>query len=84
MTYCHPDVIEVKYLKDYELYLVFQDGTRGHVDISKIIPFKGVFEALKDKDFFASVFVNQDIGTICWRNGADISPGRLLENITPL
>ena len=44
MTYCHPDVIDVKYLQDYELYLIFQNGTRGHVDISKIIPFKGVFE----------------------------------------
>ncbi len=35
----------------------------------------------KDKKFFSQVKVNSDIGTICWDNGADISPTFLHENI---
>ncbi|MES2141853.1 MAG: DUF2442 domain-containing protein [Pseudomonadota bacterium] len=77
----HVDVIRVKVLKDYELYLQFDDGSQGNVDISKLIPFKGVFEPLKNKDFFSKVSINSDIGTIYWENGADLSPTYLLENL---
>lgn len=75
------DVIAVKALADYQLYLKFDDGAEGQVDLSKLITFKGVFEPLSQQDFFSSVSVNPDIGTICWRNGADISPSYLRENL---
>lgn len=81
MPCCNVDVIEVKTLEDYQLHLQFDDGTDGNVDISKLVPFKGVFEPLRDKEYFARVFVNSDIGTICWENGADLSPAYLRENI---
>lgn len=73
------DVIEVKIVHDYMVLLTFENGTRGEVDISKIVPFKGVFEKLKDKKYFASVQINKDTGTICWDNGADLSPDSLYE-----
>lgn len=57
-------------------------AVKAKVDVSKIVPFKGVFEPLKDKKFFATVFINKNIGTICWENGADLSPACLKENIT--
>jgi len=75
----HIDVIKVKVLEDYKLRLLFDDGKSGNVDISKIIPFKGIFEPLTDKHYFSNVKVNSDIGTICWENGADISPTYLYE-----
>lgn len=79
---CHDvDVVEVKVLEDYLLFLRFDDGKTGKIDISKIISFKGVFEPLKNKDYFSKVKVNPDIGTICWENGADLSPGFLYENL---
>ena len=31
--------------------------------------------------FFAGVHVNSDIGTICWDNGADLSPTYLHQNL---
>ncbi len=74
------DITEVKVLEDYKLYLKFEDGYDGEVDISAIIPFKGIFEPLKDKTFFAKVSINRDIGTICWENGADLSPTFLHKN----
>jgi hypothetical protein len=75
------DVIDVKVLDGYRLYLHFDDGAQGQVDISKLVPFKGVFEPLNDKRYFSKVSVNSDIGTICWENGADLSPTYLRENI---
>ena len=74
MLHRHVDVIGVKVLENYKLQLQFDDGSCGVVDISKIVPFKGVFAPLNDKDFFSKVAVNSDIGTICWQNGADLSP----------
>ena len=81
LKYCHSDVIKVAVLKDYVLHLQFDDGSDGYVDISKLVPFKGIFEPLKNKDFFSRVLINPDIGTICWENGADLSPTYLHENI---
>ena len=37
------DIVAVKVLDHYNLYLRFDDGKSGQVDISKIIPFKGSF-----------------------------------------
>lgn len=77
----HIDVIGVKVVKDYIVRLKFDDGCSGIVDISEIIPFKGVFEPLNDKNCFSKVVVNPEIGTICWENGADLSPTYLREKI---
>ena len=81
MTNEFVDVTRVKVLSDYVLHLEFDDGSVGDVDISKLVPFKGVFEPLKDIDFFSRVSINTNIGTICWDNGADLSPAYLHENI---
>lgn len=75
------DVIKVKVLNDYKLHLTFEDGVSGDVDIAKLVSFKGVFEPLKNREFFSQVKVNPDIGTICWNNGADLSPTFLHESI---
>ncbi len=74
MKCANVDVIKVKVLSDYKLHLTFDDGISGDVDISKLVPFEGIFEPLQDRNFFSQVKVNRDIGTICWDNGADLSP----------
>ena len=74
------DVVEVRYVRDYTLWLRFQDGTSGEVDISP--SFKGpVFEPLRDIDFFKQVQVDPEIGTIVWPNGADVAPETLYERL---
>lgn len=77
------DVIKVKVVKDYTLFLRFENGTEGNVDVSDIIPFEGVFLRLKDKNYFSTVSVNSELGTIVWDNGADISPEYLYSKISP-
>ena len=76
------DIIEVKVINNYLLYLRFENGIEGKVDISKIIPFKGIFAKLKDTTYFATVQLNCELGTITWDNGADLSPSYLYSVIT--
>jgi len=68
------DIVEVKPLSAYKLFLKFENGVSGEVDISQIVVFKGVFARLADRNFFVTVKVNSELGTICWENGADLSP----------
>ncbi|WP_235334783.1 MULTISPECIES: DUF2442 domain-containing protein [Aphanizomenon] len=63
-------------------YLKFDDGKEGIVDVSQLIEFTGVFQPLKDLDFFKPVKVNPEWGTIYWDNGADLDPDVLYSVIT--
>ena len=64
---------EAKYLDDYKVEVVFNDGQRGVADLSDI--FRGpVFIPLKDKKLFAQLRVNEELATITWPNGADLAP----------
>ncbi|HSP33884.1 MAG TPA: DUF2442 domain-containing protein [Thermoanaerobaculia bacterium] len=74
------DVIDVRYVRGYVLWLKFEDGSDGEVDLSSSL--RGpVFEALKDIDYFRQVQVNPELGTIVWPNGADIAPETLHQRI---
>jgi hypothetical protein len=64
------------------LRLRFEDGAEGVVDVSELVEFRGVFAPLEDRDYFAQVSVNPDIGTICWPSGADLDPDVLYAAIT--
>jgi len=81
MNHALVDIIDVQVLHKYNLFLMFDDGAQGSVDISSLISFEGIFEPLRDTAFFASVSINSDIGTICWENGADLSPNYLRQHI---
>lgn len=76
------DVVEVKPLEGYRLFLRFEDGAGGEVDLTEFIKFEGVLEPLKDRAFFEQVQVNLELGTICWPNGADLDPDVLYAWIT--
>jgi len=76
------DIIEVKALSDYQLYLKFEDNQEGVIDISEIIEFTGVFTPLKNLDYFKTVKINPEWGTIYWENGADLDPNVLYSLIT--
>ncbi len=55
------------------VFLQFDDGIRGEVDLGAIIDgFDGVFAPLVDAKRFAQVGLDSETGTVCWPNGADI------------
>lgn len=76
------DIIAVETRENYQLYISFEDGVKGVVDISKIIKFTGVFAPLQDQEYFATVQVNSEVGTIQWQSGADLDPDVLYAEIT--
>lgn len=76
------DIIEVQPQENYHLYLKFEDGQEGIIDLSRLIEFTGIFEPLKDLDYFKTVKINSDWGTIYWENGADLDPDVLYSTIT--
>jgi hypothetical protein len=76
------DIIEVKPLENYQLYLKFEDNQEGIVDLEQFVEFEGVFNPLKDLDYFRTVKLNPDWGTIYWDNGADLDPDVLYSLVT--
>jgi len=73
-----PDVVEVRYVRDYTVWIKFDDRIHGEVDISR--SFKGpVFEPLRDHAYFKQIRVNPELGTIVWPNGADVAPETLCD-----
>jgi hypothetical protein len=76
------DVKSVKCLEDYKLELVFENGERGIVDLSGYRNKGGVFSRFADQSYFRKVYVNQELGTICWPDGADIAPETLYTLVT--
>jgi hypothetical protein len=75
-------IIAVKPLENYHLHIQFEDGVEAIVDISQMIKFTGVFAPLQDKQHFAKVKVNPEVGTIEWQSGLDIEPDVLYATIT--
>ena len=72
-------VVDAKYVKDYQIWLRFNDNTEKIVDFKhKILSEKrAVFLPLKDTEYFKKVFFNRESDTIQWPNGADIAPEML-------
>lgn len=71
-------VRDVSYIGKYKLHLTFDDGVEKIVDLEPHLDGE-IFEPLHDTKFFQKVRVNQDIDTITWPNGADMSPDFLYE-----
>jgi len=72
------DVIEARYLTGHTVWLRFEDGTEGEIDLSSELH-GPIFEPLRDEAFFSQFHVNHDTGTIEWPNRADFAPEFLYE-----
>ena len=72
------DIVDARYVSEYTVWLRFEDGTQGEVDLSAEL-YGPVFEPLKEQALFSQVRVNPDTGTIEWPNKADFAPEFLYE-----
>lgn len=68
-----PRVQEAKYVSGYVVWLRFNDGTEGEVDLTADLHGE-VFQPLKDPKFFSSFQVHPELRTLVWPNGADFAP----------
>ncbi|MEA3224431.1 MAG: DUF2442 domain-containing protein [Planctomycetota bacterium] len=73
-------VKEAKYLRDYIIWVRFNNGIEGEVDLEGELTGE-IFGPLKDKKLFRSFKVDPVLGTIVWENGADLAPEFLRNNI---
>lgn len=73
-------VREARYLHDYVVWVRFNDGAQGEVDLSAELEGE-VFAPLKDLQAFRSFKVDSELQTIVWENGADLAPEFLYENM---
>ncbi|OJU00337.1 MAG: hypothetical protein BGN87_04605 [Rhizobiales bacterium 65-79] len=65
------DVVSVKALDGYRLWLRFSDGSEGVEDLSNLIENGGpMVEPLRDPELFARVFISFGVPT--WPNGFDL------------
>jgi len=76
------DIVEARATGGHRLYIRFEDGVDGEIDLAAIIDFRGVFEILKDPVEVAKVKVDRELGTICWESGADLDPDVLYAKLT--
>lgn len=72
-----PLLIEATPTGDFAVRVVFEDGTAGEVDLSYLVDYGGVFEPLRDPDYFGRLRADPEAGTIVWPNDADIAPETL-------
>lgn len=69
-------VVDVDYVKDYELFVTFNNGDKKKVDLRPYLTGE-VFGELLDRNKFIQYGLNRV--TIEWANGADLAPEFLYE-----
>jgi hypothetical protein len=67
-------VKDVRPREGYRLDVTFSDGSTRTVDLSSRVMHGRIFEPLRDPEFFARVYVDHNLGTVVWPNGADLDP----------
>jgi hypothetical protein len=70
-------VVEVDLRGGRRVFVRFDDGLKGELDLSGYCRRDGVFAALEDPGFFKQVCIEG--GTLAWPNGADIAPETVYE-----
>ena len=76
-----PHVIKARYKKDYQIWIKFDDGSEGIVDLRDEL-YGEMFRPLRDKQKFKSFRVDSELETIVWKNGADLAPEFLRKHLT--
>ena len=76
-----PDLVEARPLDGYRVHLRFADGLAAAVDLSYLLEYGGVFEPLRDIDFFRKLRIDEFGVTIEWPNEADIAPETLYDHV---
>ena len=72
-----PLLIDATVGGDRRVRVSFEDGLTAEVDLSYLLDYGGVFEPLRDLEYFRQLRADPEAGTIVWPNEADIAPETL-------
>ena len=68
-----PRVRDARYVSGYSIWVRFNDGAEGEVDLSLELHGE-IFEPLKAIEYFKTLRVHPELHTVVWPNGADFAP----------
>jgi len=71
------DVVAARHIRDYEVEVEFEEGSRGIVDFSEYRTRGGVFNKFNDMEYFRNFRIDRELGVISWEDGVDIAPETL-------
>jgi hypothetical protein len=74
-------VTHAKYEGGYRLWLKFNDGAEGTVDLREELRGE-MFEPLRSLKKFRSFGIDPELETVVWENGADFAPEFLRSRLT--
>ncbi|MCC7039296.1 MAG: DUF2442 domain-containing protein [Burkholderiales bacterium] len=75
---CH--VVEARYLGDYKIWLEFNDGRKGVVDLADELHGDG-HSSLRDRERFGAFYLDYGLASIAWQDGVDFAPEFLYERL---
>ena len=70
----YADATEVRYISGYKLEVTFETGEKGIVDLEEFTRKGGVFDRFADISYFKQVYINKELGVLCWPGDVDIAP----------
>ncbi len=70
---------EVKYVSDYSIEVVFDDGVKGIIHLHDLVE-KGIFKVLQDKKRFAQVYATPS--AIAWSDQLEIDALKIYFDLT--
>ncbi|HAH07837.1 MAG TPA: DUF2442 domain-containing protein [Elusimicrobia bacterium] len=73
-------VTQAKYLHDYVIWVRFNDGAEGEVDLAGELEGE-VFGPLKNMRRFKAFKADPVLGTVVWESGADLAPEFLYDSM---
>lgn len=77
-------VVEARYLGEYKVWLEFNDGRKGLVDLADDL-YGENFEQLRSLDRFADFYLDYGLATIAWHQpGVDFAADYLYERLSAM
>lgn len=66
-------VVDVRVLQDFQIWLRFNNGTEGVANLAPSLH-GAMFAPLRDPALFALARLDPELRTVAWSNGADLAP----------
>ena len=69
----YPRIVRAYLREGFQMKVVFKDGLAGVVDLRKLAPLKFLNRLQNSGDLMLPM-IDEVAGTVCWKDGIDLSP----------
>jgi hypothetical protein len=81
--YAPRHVVDARWLGDYKVWLEFNDGRKGVVDLADELHGEEL-EPLRDRERFSQFYLDYGLASIAWLEGQDFTPEFLYDKLHPM